>query len=163
MTGTAAPGTDVAVPQPLSAELVATFSAMAMLIPNETTDAVESIITAILAAPSWDELDTPWESQGMAKIEGKTVIINTLTRRPSDFKDGLGIFLVVHCTDPSSGESIVVTTSATAVVAQLVRAYCQEWLPIYAQVVVAERATERGYKPHHLKFLGPSRPADPAF
>lgn len=154
MTTPSQPGTDIEVGLTLPAELVQQFAQMAMMIPSETTDAVESIIEAILQAPTWENLSDPWETSKVDKLTGKTWIIHDLMRRPSDFRDGLGIFLVVRMSDRSTGESTVWTTGAVACVAQLARAYAAGWLPLYAQVVVAERATSAGYKPHHLKFLG---------
>lgn len=157
-----APGQQVAVQrQPLSAELVSQFAGMAMLIPSETTDAVESIISQILAAPGWDMLDDPWETTDAKRLAGRIFTIDSLTRRPSQFKDGLGVFLVVHSTDAQTGEQFVWTSSAMGVVAQLVRAYAADWLPLYATLVIAERPTESGYYPHHLKFHGPTKPVLP--
>jgi hypothetical protein len=143
---------------PLSPELVAQFAAMAMMIESETTDAVESIVAQILAAPGWDTLDAPWETTSAEQLRGRIFTIDRLTRRPSQFRDGLGLFLVVHSTDARTGETFVWTSSATGVVAQLVRAYAAEWLPLFASLVIAERPTESGYYPHHLKFHGPSNP-----
>lgn len=159
----AGPGQALAVTNP---ELAARFAEMATLIPSETGDGAERILEQILAAPSWDHLDDPWESSNAAGLAGKTLLIRSCTRRPSDFRDGLGIFLVVDSLDARTGEAIIWTTSAVSIVAQLVRAYSLGELPAYAQVIVAERATERGYHPHHLKFTGRPglEPADePAF
>lgn len=153
------PGTELATMPQLSPELVQKFAQMAMLIPSETTDAMDSIISAILAAPTWEHLADPWESVGAEKLAGKMFRIDSITRRPSQFQDGLGLFLVVHITDTRTGESSVFTTSSTAVVAQLVHAYVSGWLPLYAELVVAERVTEKGYRPHHLKFHGQAQPA----
>lgn len=154
MTPPDKPGTDIEVGVNLSPEMIHQFAQMAMMIPGETTDAVESIIGAILNAPTWENLSDPWESTDAEALAGKTLLITGLKRRPSDFRDGLGIFLVVSYTDTKSGESKVWTTGSVACVAQLTRAYAGGWLPLYAQVVVAERPTENGYRPHHLKFLG---------
>jgi hypothetical protein len=155
-----APGSsqEIAVAAPMSAELVEQFARMAMLVPSETSDAVESIITAILNAPSWDHLDDPWESSKAEALAGVVFRIEDVTRRPSDYRDGIGIFLVVHSLNVSTGEKFVWTTSATSVVAQLVHAYVAGWLPLHAELVIAARATERGYRPHHLKFHGPGAP-----
>lgn len=152
------PGTEVATRE-LSPELVERFATMATMIPGETGDAVESIITAILNAPGWDALDQPWEAQGAEELAGVVFQINSLKRRPSRYKDGLGLFLVIGCIRQDTGESFTWTTSATGVVAQLVAAYARDWLPLWATVVIAERPTESGYRPHHLKFFGPNPPA----
>lgn len=154
MTQPSQPGTEVDTTLQLSKELVQQFAQMAMAIPGETTDALDSIIGAILGAPSWEHLSDPWESSKAELLAGRTLRIDGLSRRPSDYRDGLGIFLVVHYTDTRTGEPGVWTTGSTACVAQLARAYAAGWLPLYAQIVIAERPTKEGYKPHHLKFLG---------
>lgn len=158
MTEQETPSTDIAIAGELSGELVQQFAQMAMVIPSEQGDAVESILAAILAAPSWEKLDQPWDSDGMEKLKGVTFRIDSLIRRPSQFRDGMGIFLVIHATHGKTGERIVITTSSTSVVAQLVVAYCKNWLPLWATVVIAERPTEAGYYPHHLHFYGPVQP-----
>ena len=147
-------GTDVATVPALSPELARRFADMAMLIPSETGDATENILEVILAAPSWEDLSAPWETSKVDKLAGRVLRIDSVVRRPSDFKEGLGIFLVVRYVDVTTGEAGVFTTSSFSVVAQLVRAYAAGWLPLYASIIVAERATERGYKPHHLKVTG---------
>lgn len=152
------PGTEIAVGAPMSTELATQFAQMAMMVPDETGDAVESILAAILAAPSWEALSDPWEASGAEKLAGKVICIESVVRRPSDFRDGLGVFLVVHGFTAGTGEKVTWTTSSVSVVGQLVRAYAMGWLPLYAMIVVAERQTERGYRPHHLKFLGKSAP-----
>lgn len=156
------PSTGVAVRGALSAELVQQFAEMAMVIPDETGDAVESILAAILAAPTWEKLADPWEASDASKLVGVVFKVTGLLRRPSRYRDGLGVFLVVHCLNGKTGEKFVWTTSSTAVVAQLVRAYCQDWLPIWATVVVADHDTANGYRPHHLHFYGPVAPGEQA-
>jgi hypothetical protein len=127
---------------------------MATLVPSETGDAVESILDAILNAPTWEQLSAPWETAEVEALAGRVLRIDSIVRRPSDFRDGLGVFLVVHYVDVTSGETGVLTTSSVSVVAQLVKAYAAGWLPIYASFVIAERPTEAGYRPHHLKVTG---------
>lgn len=159
MTQPAQPGTEIEVGLTLSPELVQVFAQMAMMIPGETTDAYDSIVGAILSASSWEQLSDPWESSAIDEVAGKTLLLQTVKRRPSDYRDGLGIFLVIGYTDVKTGESKVWTTGSIACVAQMAKAYASGWLPLYAEVVVAARQTEAGYRPYHLKFTGkPSLP-----
>ncbi len=159
MTSTPPAGAPGGAIAPMNAELAATFAQMATLIPSEAGDGAERILAQILAAPSWEQLSDPWESTNALKLAGRRLLIRSCLRRPSDFRDGLGVFLVVDSIDTSTGEPVVWTTSSVAIVAQLVRAYALGQLPLYAHVVVADRATERGYHPHHLKFTGSPAPA----
>lgn len=134
-------------------ELVARFVQMATLIPSEDGSGMERIIEQLLNAESWEDLSDPWESTNAEKLRGKRLRIDSLTRRPSQYPGGLGVFLVVKGVDLGTGEAIVWTTSAQAVIAQLVRAYAKKWLPCVAEMIIADRPTEAGYYPHHLRFL----------
>lgn len=134
-------------------ELVARFVQMATLVPSEDGSGMERIIEQLLNAESWEDLSDPWESTNAEKLRGKRLRIDSLTRRPSQYPGGLGVFLVVKGVDLGTGEAIVWTTSAQAVIAQLVRAYAKGWLPCVAEMIIADRPTEAGYYPHHLRFL----------
>jgi hypothetical protein len=123
-------------------------------VPSEDGGGIERIIEAILSADSWDQVDAPWDTTNVKLLEGKTLRINSITRRPSSFKGGLGIFLVVNATDIGTGEAMVITTGSVNVVAQLVRLYMLESLPVFVKWIVADRPTENGYYPHHLEIVG---------
>jgi hypothetical protein len=134
--------------------LLKQFSEMATLIPLETEGGMERILAQVLNAQHWDDLDAPWESSKAEGLAGRRLRFNRVERRPSDFREGLGIFLVCHCVDVDNGDVIVVTTSAVGVIGQLVRAYALKAMPIVAEFIVAERPTKDGYRPHHLKLHG---------
>jgi hypothetical protein len=159
MPDTPPTGTDVVPVKELSAELVATFSQMAMIIPEGDDNAMEQIMLAVLAAGSWEQLSDPWETDNAERLAGKTLLIERVTRHPSDIAGGLGIFLVAHGTDMRSGEKVVFSTGSLGVMAQLVRAHTAGWLPLFAQLVIAERATKDGFRPQHLKFVGQPKQA----
>jgi hypothetical protein len=137
-------------------ETVQRFATMAMAIPSEDGSGMDRIVDAILSADSWESLADPWESTNAEKLRGKRIIVRSLTRRPSQFRGSLGIFLVVHSAWSSTGEDFVWTTSSVAVVAQLVRAYMLGALPAVVEMVIADRPTEAGYYPHHLRFIAGS-------
>lgn len=140
----------------LSPELAAQFAQMASMIPEERENGsgYESILSAILAAGTLDDLDAPWTSTKAEKLAGKVLRLESPIRRPSDFRSGLRIFLAVPYTDTHTGETGVLTTGSAAVVGQLVRAYALGGFPCLAELVIAERPTADGYHPHHLKFYG---------
>jgi hypothetical protein len=162
MTGSSPAGNDIATVSDMSPSTVQKFAQMATMIPSEDGDAVENILQAILNAASWDQLDKPWEASGAAKLEGVVFRIDSVIRRPSRYRDGMGVFLVVHCLDGKTGETFTWTTSSAAVCAQLIVLYAKNWLPMWATVIVAERETEAGYKPHHLHLYGPTDPREAA-
>lgn len=149
-----APSTEVETVK-FSGELLQQFGQMAMTIPAEDGAGAERIVAAVLAAESVDDLDAPWDTTKAEKLAGRVLRIDGLMRRPSDFRSGLGVFLVVHSVDTATGEKVVWTTGSVSIVAQLARAYNLNGLPVYAELVIAERPTQDGYHPHHLKFYGP--------
>lgn len=138
----------------LSAELASQFAQMCMMIPGDSAGGYESILAQLFGAEDLDALSAPWETTDIDDLVGKVVRIDSLTRRPSDFKQGLGVFLVVHGVNTHTGESMTITTSSIAVMGQLARAYMLQLLPCYAEWVKADRPTEQGYYPHHLKLYG---------
>jgi hypothetical protein len=145
------PGAEVAV---LDKALVAKFAQMATMIPSEDAGGMERIMEQILTAQSWEDLDAPWTVSKADQLAGRILRCSGVQRRPSDFREGMGFFLVLDCADTKTGEKMVVTTSATAIIGQIVLAYAKGWFPCFIEFVVAERPTERGYRPHHLKFHG---------
>src|SRR5262249_53464257 len=134
--------------------LLAMFARMATMIPAESDAGMERILAQVLNAEHWDELDAPWETSAVEAMAGKRLAFRRVERRPSDFREGLGIFLVCHCAGVDTGEEIVVTTGSVGVVGQLVRAYALGAMPLVAEFVIAERPTRDGYHPHHLKVHG---------
>ncbi len=156
--GSGGTGSAVAI---LDKGLLAQFAEMVTLIPNEDSSGTERILSQILAAQSWDSLDDPWESSRVEQLAGRILRLDYAERRPSDFREGLGMFLVLHCTDTETGEGTVVTSSAISVIGQVTRAYALKALPLYVEFVIAARATQRGYHPHHLKIHGSGATAQP--
>ena len=148
------PGNDVAVSQPLSPELVAQFSQMITIIPEPDGNAMESILAQVFGAATWENLSDPWEARTAEELAGKTILIESVTRHDSDIAGDLPFFLVMHGTEMRTGEKIAAPTGSLAIMAQLVRAHIAGWLPLFAQVIIAERPTKDGFRPHHLKFVG---------
>lgn len=144
---------------PISAALLEKIEQAVLALPTEDGNGSERIYEQLLAATSIDELNKPWAATSGKALEGKTLQIHKLTRRPSAFSDGPAIFLVVESTDIKTGEVVVWTTSSVAVIIQLAQAYNLGIMPITAEVVVAERPTERGFHPYHLNVIGANVPA----
>lgn len=142
-------GTDLAEIEP---GLVAQFQQMAMMIPEQDSAGMENILRQVLTAGTWDDLDAPWESTNADSVAGRKLKFLDVHRMPSDFRSGLGIFLVCQCVDINTGEQVTVTTSAVGIVAQLARAYALRAMPIIAEFIIAERPSKNGFHPHHLKM-----------
>jgi len=153
-----APGTEVAerdssTPAPISAEVAERVRQLAAAIPGDDGSGAERIVTQLLDAQTIDDLNAPWEGTSGRNLAGKRLAIRGVTQRPSQFSDGAGIFLVADAADAKTGEPAVFTTSALSVVIQLARVHQLGLFPVIADVVVAERPTERGFYPYHLRII----------
>lgn len=133
--------------------ILAQFAEMAVAIPADLGGGTEDILAKILAAETWDQLDEPWETSDIDDILGKELTITKVTRRPSTFRGGLGVFLVVHLMDKRSGKEYVKTTGSVSVVGQIARAYFIGAMPLTVEWVRADRPSDNGYYPQHLKVL----------
>lgn len=133
--------------------IVERFAQMATMVPSEDGGGYERILDAILSAESWETLSDPWESTNAEKLRNRRLRIESISRRPSSFAGGLGVFLVVKSVDTRTGEALVWTTSSVSIVAQLVRAYALRAFPLVAEVIIADRPTDRGFYPQHLRIL----------
>jgi len=122
-------------------------------IPADLGNGTEDILAKILAAETWDQLDAPWETSDIDDIQGLELTITKVTRRPSTFKGGLGVFLVVHLMDKRTGKEYVKTTGSVSVVGQIARAYFLGAMPLSVKWVRAERPSDSGYFPQHLEIL----------
>lgn len=136
------------------ASVMKEFSRMVTMIPEaDDTDAAMDIVGQILGATDANTVDKPWQESEQAKMTGKQIIVTGLTRRASDFKDGLGVYLRVEYVDKNTGEYGFFNTGSTNIVAQLVKWFTLDALPILVLVVEADKASSNGYYPQHLELL----------
>jgi len=138
--------------------LLAKFAEMAVMIPADVGGGVEDILAKILSATTWDQLDEPWETSTVDDILGKTLRITSVVRRPSTFHSGLGLFVIVKLLDPRNGTEYVKTTGSVSIVAQLARAYAMGVTAMTVQWCRAERPSENGFYPQHLKIIDATIP-----
>ena len=129
------------------------FMMMLVEVPEPSDDAAASIVGAILAAEDVDDLDKPWDSEGMRPLAGRVIVVNEITRRPSDYADGLGVYLGCDCTLEATGEKLFVTTGSVSIVAQLVRAFTLGKLPLKVIPTEAKKPSANGYLPMHLEIV----------
>lgn len=132
--------------------LMRQFSELAMMLPETESDGGASIIQAVLNTVDVQGLDNPWDAKEPEKLCGEWLIITEASRSISTYAEGLGVFLVVTAVREDSGEEIVFTTGSMAVVAQIVRAYTIGAIPLRAKMLMAERASKKGYFPMHLEI-----------
>lgn len=138
----------------ISDETRALFAQMAMAVPEPTGDASERIVLQILNATSWDDLDDPWDSTKAETLVDVELRIDAITRHPSSYAEGLGIFLVAHGVRMDTKAEIVFPTGSISIVAQLTKAYLLGAFPVYVTLRRSPRPTAKGYYPQHLEFTG---------
>lgn len=129
------------------------FVGMLELVPDPEGDAVGRIVMQIMGATDVEELDRPWDADGMRDYEGSVLRVKSIHKMESDYEGGLGIYLVCFCDQPGIGEEFVVTTGSVSCVAQLVRAHVAGWLPLEVVPRKAAKATKLGYWPMHLELV----------
>lgn len=142
-----------ASPAPMSASVIARVREAVSAIPGDDGSGAERIVTQLLDATTIDDLNAPWAGTSGRNLAGRQLVIRGVTQRPSTFEDGAGIFLVADALDRKTGEPCVFTTSAVSVVIQLAKVHQLGMWPVIADVVVAERPTERGFYPYHLRIV----------
>lgn len=134
------------------------FAEMAVAIPSEGGGGIDEMLTKIMAATSWDQLDEPWRSTNIDDILGKPMRVKSYWRRPSTYAGGLGIFLVVKLEDPKTGKEITKSTGSVMVVGQLAAAWFKGYTNLLIKWCRADRPSANGFYPQHLEILDASTP-----
>lgn len=129
------------------------FIALLESIPEAPPDAAARIVMAVLGSESIEDIDKPWDAEGMRDFENTMLRVHDLHKMPSAYAGGLGVYLVCQCSQPEVGDMFVLTTGSVSIVAQLVRAYTLQALPLDVIPRKSERATKRGYWPMHLELV----------
>lgn len=138
--------TDVATVSP---KVLAQFAEMIRMVPTGS-GGIDSMLAQIFNANGLQGLDAPWAGDGLPELPvGNLLFFNAIESRESDYKGGLGAYLVVDCITPTSGEIKKYSTGAVMVVGQLVKAYVSGEFPFAAFVEEAE--TKAGFTSLHLK------------
>lgn len=121
-------------------------------IPEAEDDAVEKILHQLLGAQSPDQLDDPWKSEGLRRLVDVPIRIDRVTRRPSDYEDGLGVYLLIEGHNLRTDQPVTVTTGSASVCAQLVIAHRNGWLPLTVYPRGPKRPKANGRFPMHLEI-----------
>jgi len=136
--------------QELPPHLVAQFAEMAMALPETESDGGAGIIEAILNAVDVKATNKIWDARDIESLSGVSLVIESASRSISDYKGGLGVFLVVQAVREDTGEPVTFTTGSLSVVAQIVKAWAGEELPLRCTPTPADRPAKSGYVPWHL-------------
>jgi len=120
-------------------------------VPGRSEQAGLEMFLQILNATTTDELDRPWNGNGMADFVDKVIVIQSIHQEPSSFKDGPGVFLIGDGYVKETGTVVAFMTSSVYEMAQLLVAHNNNLLPWECIPRVAVKPTENGYYPRHLE------------
>lgn len=133
----------------ISPKVLAQFADMIRMVPTGG-GGLDSMLAQIFAANGLQGLDAPWQGDGLPELPvGPLLVFNAIESRESDYKGGLGAYLVIDCISPSTGEVKKYSTGAVMVVGQLVKAFVAGEFPFAGFVEEAE--TRAGFTSLHLK------------
>lgn len=116
---------------------------------NADDDAYIRIMEQLAGAETLADLQAPWDSNGLAKYIDQSLWVNDIRKSPSDKPGGFSHFLLLDC-KTRDGELVTLTTSAGAVVVQLLKARALGQIPVL--VIPRAKKTKRGFEAQHLEF-----------
>lgn len=119
----------------------------------EDDDGQERVLAQLLAAESPEDLNRPWVPIGIEQQMDTPFQILRVTRRPSDFQDGIGVYVLIHAIDVRSGEPVVRSTGSINIIAQLIMAHTRGWLPLTAIPRGPKRPKPGRKGPYRLEFV----------
>lgn len=128
------------------------FQEMATVIPETESDGGFGIVLDVLAANDIFDLDKTWQEKDLDALLKRKLVFDSISRSDSTYQDGLGVFLVVRCTDPENGEEVVFSTGSVNIVAQLVKAHLLGAFPFVGRLIQAEKPSRNGYYPQHVQL-----------
>lgn len=133
------------------AAVLAAVEQLLLEIPYEPEAGMVNILEQILTATTLDELDQPWAINGLGQFVDQVVQIDSITRMPSDYRDGYAWYVVATGVVVETGEALSFSTSSKSIIVQLILARRLGLLPARFIVRVADEPTEAGYYPQHLE------------
>lgn len=130
-------------------------------IPTSGDDGLLAILEQIVATEDPDRLDAAWNSVGFGEWLGYAIKLSNPRKVKSKLAGGLPYFLVVDGMIHKTGEQVTLTTSATAIMAQVLVANARGYLPMDFVPLEKEEPTENGFYPQHLRVWKDHMPIAP--
>lgn len=111
----------------------------------------DRILRAILAAEDPDAVDSAWRGHGLRDLVEQRIVVHGIRWAPSDFAEGIGVFLICDVT-LADGERTVTTTGSASCVMQLVKWHTMGAFPLEVIPKEAQSKKDPGRKPMHLEL-----------
>lgn len=141
-------------PKRTEVEVMQAYAEMLKKVPTTDEDGMDRVYEAILDAETPESLNDAMAGGKSDDVLGKTITVHEIKQGESDYKDGLGFFLVVSYTLPGQGEIRTFSVGAPTVVLTLLKAHDKGWLPMDVEITRSERKTKAGFYPLNIKVLG---------
>lgn len=142
-------------------KLLETLNTWLDAVPTSGEDGLLAILELIVATEDPDRLDAAWNSSGFGDWLGYAMTVSNPRKAKSKLAGGLGWFLIVDAVVKSTGEQVTLTTSATAIMAQILVAGAKGYLPMDFVPLEKEEPTENGFYPQHLRVWKQHMPIAP--
>lgn len=122
-------------------------------LPEVEDDPTPTMIMAIMAAPSWQQLNKMFEADHFKDHNLRQCRIHDIRRNWSDYEGGFGQYLLLDVTWLDSGERTVCTCGAIMAMCQILYLWKNELLPADCEIIRREKPTKRGFHPMHVRIL----------
>ena len=130
-------------------------------IPTSGEDGLLAILELIVAVEDPMQLDAAWNTAGFGDWLGYALKLSNPRKAKSKLAGGFGWFLIVDAIVHATGEQLTLTTSATAIMGQILLASAKGYLPMDFVPLEKEEPTENGFYPQHLKVWRNHMPIAP--
>jgi len=147
MAATETTSTTPALPTEGRAELTAQYARLLDEIPWAADDDGSSIILDLLAATTWEQLNTGGKLPKLETFVGQTLKVLSVEKRASEIEGGMPVYLELLVQAGGKGEPVKVQTSAGSVMVKLTMLHHFGNLPALVLVTKAEKKTRAGFYP----------------
>ena len=130
-------------------------------LPDPESGDMTGILSQIINAAEFTDLDSPWQSAGMDKFRDHAITIRSIKKMESDVAGGLGWYLLCEGTVLETGEYQAFSTSSVSIMAQLLVAHDRGMFPLTVYIRRATKASKNGFYPMHLEIYRQGAYYDP--
>jgi hypothetical protein len=109
-----------------------------------SVDTHKAVIEEILASQTLDELLDDTEAESLDNFVDRVITIRAFSINDSEFPDGAPIYVAMKVTDEETGQRRVATTGQQNVMAQLLLAEQNGWLPLKCRPRRASKPNKYG-------------------
>lgn len=142
-------------------KVLATLTTWLEAVPTSGEDGLLAILEQIIAVEDPNMLDAAWNTAGFGDWLGWALTLSNPRKAASKLAGGLPWFLIVDAVVKDTRQRLTLTTSATAIMAQILLANAKGFLPMDFVPLEKDEPTENGFYPQHLKVWKSYMPTAP--